>query len=654
MTWQDETFIGLDFETSGSKPEYALQAWRLPQGEAWLTSTAILRRVDGRYERLGPGLNAKGFAAVPAAQRHAKYREQLRAVLVEAAANGWTIVGWNIVFDIQWLLALGLEAEVFACKWMDGMLLWRHHFIEPEYEMARPNKKSYGLKTAVAEMIPAQANYAEDVSFHSEEPEDREKLDAYNVRDTRFSLRLTKHFYGQLEPKQLACALIEMSCLPLVAKANLDGMLIDTIYVRELQQWLLNAAATQLKKLAPHGVTEKIVRSPTQLAVLLFDTWGLPVLKENVGAKTGKTTRGTDKEVLHELAFADPRAKELRLYREALNNKTKFADAPLTAADYNGDGHARPAAIVFGTYSGRLTYSSKQMYRWVDAKGKNRKTPLQTGFALHQMKRDKEFRQSVKAPPGHTIMEFDASGQEFRWMAIASGDKTMLDLCLPGEDPHAFMGGRITGIEYRDVMSRVKAGDNEGKDARQLGKVGNLSLQYRTSARKLRSVARVQYNLPMELPEAQRIHKTYQQTYQGVPKYWEKQIAMTKRLGYVETYAGRRVLVEGNWNGKGGWSMGSTSINYRIQGTGADQKYLALSVLRPYLRRINAYFAWDLHDGIYLFVPDEHVARAAVEIRYLLNNLPYQRAWGFTPPIPLPWDCKVGKSWGSLREYAYV
>jgi hypothetical protein len=39
---------------------------------------------------------------------------------------------------------------------------------------------------------------------------------------------------------------------------------------------------------------------------------------------------------------------------------------------------------------------------------------------------------------------------------------------------------------------------------------------------------------------------------------------------------------------------------------------------------------------------------------YLLNNLPYKKAWGFTPPIPLPWDCKASdKSWGQLKEVKY-
>lgn len=157
----------------------------------------------------------------------------------------------------------------------------------------------------------------------------------------------------------------------------------------------------------------------------------------------------------------------------------------------------------------------------------------------------------------------------------------------------------------------------------------------------------------MEMPEAYRIHKTYQQTYPGVPSYWERQIAIVKQLGYVETFGGRRVKIEGDWNGSYGWSMGSTAINFRIQGTGACQKYLAMMVIKDYLRSIGGRFLFDLHDGLYLLIPTTHSYRACVDIKHMLDNLPYQQAWGFTPPIPMPWDCKRGKAWGRLKEVKF-
>lgn len=637
MIWDDSKIDGFDFETSGTLPEFALQPWRVQQGDAWATSMSVIRHEGGKLRPARSGLLVGlDYDAVAA---------RIRAFLVEAIEQDRWVVGWSVVFDIAWCVAYGCGDLVHKVKWLDGMLMWRHLEVEPEYEMDRARKKSFSLKTAVPEFLPAEFHgYEDDVDFHSTDPVELTKLQKYNDRDSVFTWALAKNFWYQLTERQRQAVLIECECLSMVAEANWMGLPVDTLVTRELAAKLENDAKVLLEKLAPHGVTEKVVRSPMQMAKLLFDDWKLPVLKENIGKKTQKVSRATDKEVLHELAFMDPRCADLRGYREALNNRTKFADAPLVSADYNGDGRTRPSAIVFGTYSGRLTYASKQ------GKGKDER---QIGFAIHQEKRGKEFRSIIVPPPGYTLMEFDASGQEFRWMAVLSKDETMLNLCLPGEDPHSFMGSRIVGYDYHELVRLVHLEDQEAKNSRQLGKVANLSLQYRTYPKTLRKVARVQYNIPMELPEAQRIHRTYKQTYSGVPRYWDNQIRLTKHLGYVETLAGRRVQLTGKWDGAFGWQMESTSLNFPVQGVGADQKYLAMKVLKPYLAAIGAHFAWDLHDGIYLFVPDDMVARAAVEIKHLLDNLPYKAAWDFTPPIPLPWDCKAGKSWGTLKEWNY-
>lgn len=640
MIWPDlapaDKIVAFDFETSGDGPEYALQPWRWSAqpspGASWITSVSWVR--------------FDGSALVPIGSTLFPNVAHIRGLLQSAIDEGLVVVAWNGAFDIAWLFAMGLGDLVFQIQWIDGMLFWRHLEIEPEYEFqtARHKKRKYRLKPEAVERFIPVADWSaddEEVDFHATDDTSLAKLQLYNDRDSVRTWTIAYIIWQDLTPQQRKCALIEAESLPLIAQANYEGMPVDTLACRELGAHLQHVADEQLQALKGDGVTATVVRSPTKLAALMFDQWGLPVLKQT---KTG--ARSTDKETLHELSFRDPRVKQVRAYREALNNEAKFSTTILKSVEYNGDGRTRPSAIIFGTYSGRLTYASAQ------GSGKDLR---QTGFALHQEKRDKLFRSVIIAPPGHTLMEFDASGQEFRWMAIASGDQTMLQLCMPGEDPHSYMGSRVVHSDYRQMQA-----DNElsevppaAKNGRQLGKVANLSLQYRTSAKKLRSVARVQYEIPMELPEAQRIHKTYQLTYPGVPTYWATQIALTKQRGYVETFAGRRVQVVGDWDGDWGWSMGSTSINYRIQGTGADQKYLALQVIKPYLVEIGARFAWDLHDGIYLWVPDDKVAAAAVRIKHLLDNLPYKEAWGFVPPIPLPWDCKSGKAWGELKGWKY-
>ncbi len=630
MIWDDHKIVAFDYETSGTLPEYALQPWRHAAGDFWATSMSIMR-YDG--ERLVSG----GGKLFPTA-------EDIRAFLEQAIESDWYVVTWFGAFDISVCIAYGCADLIHKVKWLDAMLLWKHLTIEPEYDMDRSKKKSFSLKAAVPLYMPTHAGYQDEIDFHSTDPDELAKLQKYNDRDSVYTWALAKIFWSQLTEKQRQAALIEAESLSMIAEANFNGMVVDTLAANELAAKLENDAKNLLEKLAPHGVTEKVVRSPIQLAKLMFDDWKLPVIKENTGKKTGKVSRATDKEVLHELAFVDPRCRDLRAYRESLGNRTKFAEAPLVSADYNADGRSRPGAIIFGTYSGRLTYSSNQ------GRGVNTK---QTGFALHQEKRDPFYRSIIVAPEGYTLLEFDASGQEFRWMAIISGDPVMLDLCMPGEDPHAYMGARVVGKDYRLLQTAAKVKGSQEADDRQLGKVANLSLQYRTYPKTLRKVARVQYNIPMELPEAQRIHRTYQQTYTQVPRYWDRQIRLVKSQGYAETLAGRRVQVVGNWDGSLGWSMESTSLNYPIQGTGADQKYLAMQVIKPYLTEIGGYFAWDLHDGIYIYVPDDMVECAVVNIRRMLDTLPYEQAWGLVPPIPMPWDAKSGKSWGSLKEISH-
>ena len=888
-----------DFETSGELPEYALQPWRLSSGKFWATSLAVVHKTDDKLEKSG-GLNPT--------------RDMMADMMEVAIKRDQFLTGWNTVFDISVLLAYGLEELVMKTKWLDGMLLWRHYFLEPEYDMDRSKKKPYKLQECIAEHLPEMAGYKDDVDFHNPDPEVRKELHRINMNDTLAALILTEKWYGLLTDVQCAAARVEAQTLPLIAATNFRGLLVDTVATHDLRAKLIKDAKVALSSFDPSdGMTAEVIASPTKLAKVMFDQWGLRPLKHNTGAKTGKVSRSTDKETLHELAFVDKRASLVQDFREAQGNRKKFAENILASVAYNEDGSTHPLAIPFGTYSGRLTYSSKQ--------GRN-KDERQIGFAIHQEKNDGEYRRVVIAPPNHTLVEFDAKGQEYRWMAVASGDEVMMQLCQPGEDAHSFMGASIEHLDYHEFLRLVEAEDKASKPIRKMGKVANLclaegtlvltdrgvccieqvelsdrvwdgvefvrhdgvvcsgvkpvisyagvtatpkhevlvgdewcaieeaalhgraiqpamgkgwarkyrstvrivdglvrrafsemwrtvctsalqlrdrarrelevlgdgtispvqgvrcqsatpergsfardqrsrsslaetgqrlvptmqqpqqpvvselwcardrvpvpvgegrrgvgqgapttpdvpearrrsrrqrwslrswklalgyaqgepsqqttarvyditncgprsrfaangvivhnSLQYRTRPPRLRTVARVQYDIPMELPQAEHIHRVYLRTYRGIPPYWATQIAQTKKCSYVETLAGRRVQVVGDWGGSFGWKMGSTAINYRIQGTGADQKYLALAVLKGYIvpRRIR--FVWDLHDGLYFYIPNAILERSCVEMQYLLDNLPYKKAWGFTPPIPLPWDCKVGHSWGALKEF---
>lgn len=642
MIWDDSKIVAADLESSGKLPEYALQPWRVARGDAWITSGSMMR-VDP----------VKGF--VPVLSQLFPTKAQLMTALQWVVDNDITVLGWNIAFDIAMLMALGPDMEdlCMRVKWLDGMLMWKHLDVEPEYEFqtAKHKKKSYQLKpdpsrpdarSAMEVWLPHVPPHNENIQFHSTDPADLKRLQHYNDGDNVYTFVIAKMIWDKLTARQRVAVLIQAECLPVVAQGNLKGLVVDQLTCRHLGAKLDLDAAGYLAQLAPDGMTEVIVRSPAKLGALIFDQWQLPVLKENKSKVEGKAnSRSTDKEVLHELAFLDPRVKKIKQYREALNARGKFNEAVMASVRYNEDGRTHPVARLFGTYTDRMTVASKQ------GRGAN---ACDIGFALHQMKREAEFREFITVEEGCDIVEFDAAGQEYRWMAIASNDQAMLNLCLPGEDMHSYMGAQIVGVPYLDLVAKVKNGDKTAEQNRYLGKFANLGCQYRTSARKLRTNARVDYDIPLEMPEALRIHATYRSTYPGVPQYWDHQIALVKGLGYVETFGGNRIEVKGDWNGTWGWSMGSTAINARIQGTGADQKHLAIAVIKDYLREIGGRFMFDLHDGLYLAIPTAIRPKAVDVMKQMLDNLPYQKAWGFTPPIPMPWDAKTGKAWGRLKK----
>lgn len=621
--------LGFDFETQGTLDEYMLQPWRIKSKEAWISAVAFTRG-DSVQGVLYPNVDT------------------IKAVLTKAVENNLYVCGWNVSFDCGLCTALGLEDLAYRVKWLDSMLLWRHAVVEPEGDDVPSNKrKSYSLESAVKEFFPAEADFKDFKNFQTRDPEQLKLLLHRCKEDTRTAVKLGELFWGMLKDRQQQAALIEAQCIPQVAHANIRGIKASKEKAEALRDRLIKDGEEALAELVKHSPEVAAVNlgSPKQLADLLFKTWRLPIHGES--KKTGAPT--TDKNALYELAFIDPRAKLLKVARESKNNCTKYAAATIKSLDYNGDGFVRPPARIFSTYSSRMTYSSSQT-RKSDKEAGVKSAEYPIGVALHQWKRGKDFRRLLQPPEGYDLHEYDFAGQEFRWMAVASGDETMLSLCAPGEDAHSFMGAQIAGIDYRDLIARHAADDPVADQQRKLGKFSNLSFQYRVGPKKGTQKARTDYEMDVDEMFIKQIIAKYKEAYRGVPKYWETQIMKCRTLGYAETFAGRRVQLKGPWVGRDAWGMESSAINYRIQGTGGDQKYLGLAVLRNILPMFGGYFYYELHDGLFVIIPKDKSLQATEVIQKALSNLPYEKYWGIKLPIKFPVDCKISsESWGDLK-----
>lgn len=601
----------IDLETMQDEPSWGLQPWRARTDGATIKSVAVY------------------FSDESSRTVRMPTKAWLKDFLKFCANAKIPLVGWNLLFDLAWLHAIGLTKEVNACTWIDAMLLLKR---VDGWKNRELGGKGYGLKTEVARRWPEHADYGlgDDVTKVPQTDEEWKRLLDYNLLDAKFTTLLAMEYLEQLSPEEQRAARQEALGLSPVALSSINGINVNMEALELLHNDVAIRRAAAEAKL---NVPASVIASPKQLAVLLYDTWGFGVVNT-----TPKGVPSTDKEALLTLELEHPEDDRLRALidiRKCNTQQAKFVDAVRESVKYHGAPVTRPSPILSGTYSGRLTYGSNQ------GKGK---AQIQTGIALHQWERGKAARSILEAPEGFIIAEFDASGQEMRLMADASQDEMMLRLFNDGIDGHAYMGAQIEGREWQWVHE-MHDKDPEAKRIRNLGKFANLSLQYRIGVDTIRVRALTQYGLNLGAVKAQKIKDTYLKTYPGVPRYWQTAIRLAGKNRYAETRGHRRIAIK-NPNI---YEQQQTAINFPIQGTGADMKTLAIAVLRTEFND-DVMYAWDLHDALFLYIRDDDRALETVKrIRDRLDNLPYQMAWGWLPSVKLPWDAKWGKSWAALK-----
>lgn len=606
MTW-----VALDLETDGDQREFALQPWRVESGEARITVFGYASKTTG--PRTITTFN----------------REYLSKWLMARAEAKDVIVTANGIFDVAWLLAEGLKTEVFACQWLDMLLLWKR---------VDGTRYEYNVAEAVKLFYPQFAGYEDGVVFSNIEQAKKK-----NRHDTTLTLALAIKFWKMLNEQERVSARIEAAGIPSIAESWLHGIQLDQNVLHELQGSLnkqrLESMYQLNDELTKKGLPEldfEDIASPVKLGKVFFKDWGLAPVKET---PTGKPS--TDKEALIKLAVSNELVSKVIMVRKATNRLNKFVTSPIDCILYNPDSRAHPQPRICGTYTGRMTYVSKQ------GKGKNEKP---VGIALHQWERAKEVRRVIVAPEGMIMFEFDFTGQEMRLAAdrifVMTGDRTMLDLFLDDRDLHSYMGAGIRSVPY-EWLVKNKDTDKQAGDIRYLGKFTNLSLQYRVGVPTMRARALTQYGLWLTEHDAVHIKNSYKQTYPGMEDFWKASIRIAREAGYAETMGHRKLML----SNLDEYSQQQTAINFPIQGTGADMKQLAIAAIREPLLMNGGVYGWDLHDALFVYLPISNKAmEIALNLKHRLSNLPYKKFWGWEPSLPLPVDAKYGTRWGELKE----
>ncbi len=436
---------------------------------------------------------------------------------------------------------------------------------------------------------------------------DIDKAGHYAAEDADITLRLHLALWPKLEKNEKQCSVftdIELPLLPVLARMEQHGVLIDADLLNEQSQYL----ATRLDEIevAAHNIAGKSfnLSSPKQLQTILFEEQQIPVIK-----KTPKGAPSTAEEVLQELALDYPLPKLILEHRGLAKLKSTYTDKlPLMIDSHSGRVHTSYHQAV--TATGRLSSTDPNLQN----------IPIRS-------EEGKKIRQAFIAPANHKIVAIDYSQIELRIMAHLSDDPGLLKAFAQGRDIHQATAAEIFGIALDEVTS----------DHRRSAKAINFGLIYGMSAFGLAK----QLGIPRG--RAQDYMDTYFERYPGVLTYMEDTRQLANEQGYVETLFGRRLFLPEikSRNGARKKAAERAAINAPMQGTAADIIKKAMLAVDDWLIAQNdprIKMTMQVHDELIFEIHEDIVEETTEKLVQIMND-------AVELSVPLIAESGIGDNW---------
>lgn len=402
---------------------------------------------------------------------------------------------------------------------------------------------------------------------------------------------------------------IEMPLVPVLAKMERAGMLVDPDRLRNLSEGLATQITEVERSIRDLAGDETFnIGSPMQLSHVLFDVMGLPTK----GLK--KTKRGyysTNAKVLSDLARDHEIVRLILDWREKSKIKSTYLDTlgPLR----RGDGRVHTTYNQTITATGRLSSSDPNL--------QNIPTRSELGRTV---------KTAFSAGEGSVFLAVDYSQIELRLLAHLSGDEHLVRAFNEGEDFHAETAARVFGVPVSEVTP----------DLRSRAKAVNFGIVYGQQAYGLSQ------SLHISMVEARDMIDRYYEAYPGVRTFLDNVVARAKQTGYAETMYGRRRHIP-ELKAKNPQLRGfgeRTAMNHPMQGTAADIIKIAMARVSRRLEEegFAAHMILQVHDELDFECPVDEVERLTAMVRDVMEHVVDLR-------VPLIAEASTGITWADAK-----
>jgi len=400
--------------------------------------------------------------------------------------------------------------------------------------------------------------------------------------------------------------------MPLVRVLHLmehEGIEVDADHLKDLSVKFEKELETLTSKIYKLSGEEFNIKSPSQLARILFEVLELPT-KRIKKTKTGLSTAASELEKLWETHEIIPLVSK---YREFAKMKSTYVDALPELIESDGRIHSSFNQTV--TATGRLSSSDPNLQN----------IPVRTELG-------REIRNAFTAKHGYTLVACDYSQFELRLAAVMAKDSAFIKAFQEGADVHTRTAAEILDKSEEDVT----------KHERHAAKSINFGILYGMGPRNLARSS------GLSKEEAQSFIDKYFELHPGIQNYIDDMKAKAHDDEYVETLFGRRRYLPDVNSGMQMLRAAAErmAVNMPIQGTQADLVKMAMLEVQSWIENgdLDIKMLLQVHDELVFEIKNDEIAEVVPKIKKIMESV-------WASEIPLIVDIEIGKHWGKLKKW---
>ena len=431
-------------------------------------------------------------------------------------------------------------------------------------------------------------------------------LDLLGVHCAGMKISLLEKMYSalceKLTPEMLSLYReVELPLAKVLCNMERRGFAVDAKALAEFSEKTARSAAAAEQQIYFLAGGEFNINSTKQLGNVLFEKLMLPHYRKT------KSGYSTDAEVLERLLPYHPIVGLILDYRRDSKIKSTYCDG--LAKQISADGRIHTTFKQTQTLTGRLSSAEPNLQN----------IPVRSD-------RGRELRRFFAAEEGCVLIDADYSQIELRILAHVSGDETLINAFLHGEDIHSVTASQVFRVPPGSVTPEM----------RKRAKAVNFGIIYGMGDYSLSQDLHVPRKVAAEYIESYLAH------YPKVKEYLESAKASARRDGFVTTMFGRRRYVpEISASNANVRAFGErVAMNTPIQGAAADLIKIAMIRTEKMLAEagLKAKLILQIHDELIVEAPADECDRAAEILHAAMTGAAELK-------VPLSVEVGIGRSW---------